>query len=98
MTRDEIAEVTAAFAAAARRCREAGVDGVELHFAHGYLVGQFLSPLTNHRDDEYGGSPGKRLRFAREVLAAVRAAVGPGYPVGARLSAEEGVAGGIGIE
>jgi 2,4-dienoyl-CoA reductase-like NADH-dependent reductase (Old Yellow Enzyme family) len=98
MTQGEIAEVVRGFASAARRCRDAGVDGVELHFAHGYLAGQFLSPLTNRRDDEYGGSFENRLRFAREVLAAVRAAVGPGYPVGARLSAEEGAPGGIAVE
>jgi 2,4-dienoyl-CoA reductase-like NADH-dependent reductase (Old Yellow Enzyme family) len=98
MTQQEIAEVVRGFAAAARRCRLAGVDGVELHFAHGYLVGQFLSPLSNLRSDEYGGSFEKRMRLAREVLAAVRSAVGPGYPVGARLSAEEGAPGGIGVE
>ncbi len=98
MTRAEIAEVVQGFASAARRCRDSGVDGVELHFAHGYLVGQFLSPLTNLRSDEYGGSFENRMRFAREVLAAVRAAVGPGYPVGARLSAEEGAHGGITVE
>jgi len=97
MTQGEIAEVVQGFASAARRCRDAGVDGVELHFAHGYLVGQFLSPLTNRRSDEYGGSFENRLRFAREVLSAVRAAVGPGYPVGARLSAEEGAPGGISV-
>jgi 2,4-dienoyl-CoA reductase-like NADH-dependent reductase (Old Yellow Enzyme family) len=98
MTKPEIAEVVQGFAESARRCRVAGVDGVELHFAHGYLVGQFLSPLTNRRDDEYGGSFEKRMRIAREVLSAVRAAVGPGYPVGARLSAEEGAPGGISVE
>ena len=98
MSRGEIDEVVRGFAAAARRCRDAGVDGVELHFAHGYLVGQFLSPLTNRRDDAYGGSPGNRMRLAREVLAAVRAAVGPNYPVGVRLSAEEGAPGGIAVE
>ncbi len=98
MTTAEIDEVVRGFAEAARRCRQAGVDGVELHFAHGYLVGQFLSPLTNRRGDGYGGSFEKRMRLAREVLSAVRAAVGPDYPVGARLSAEEGAPGGIGVE
>jgi 2,4-dienoyl-CoA reductase-like NADH-dependent reductase (Old Yellow Enzyme family) len=98
MSLAEIHEVTRAFAREAQRCREAGIDGVELHFAHGYLVGQFLSRLTNRRDDHYGGLLENRWRFAHEVLAAVRAAVGPDYPVGVRLSAEEGVAGGIGVD
>ncbi len=86
MGRAEIAEVVAAFATAARRCRDAGLDGVEVHGGHGYLIQQFLSPLTNTRDDEYGGSLENRMRFAIEVLTAVRAAVGPDYPVGIRLS------------
>lgn len=95
MTQAMIDEIVAAFAAAARRCRDAGLDGVEVHGAHGYLVGQFLSPLTNRRTDAYGGDPRRRLRFAREVLAAMREAVGPGYPVGIRLSSTEGIEGGI---
>jgi NADPH-dependent 2,4-dienoyl-CoA reductase/sulfur reductase-like enzyme len=90
-----IDEVVAGFAAAARRCREGGLDGVEVHAAHGYLPGQFLSPLTNRRNDGYGGSLENRTRFLREVLAAIRAAVGPDYPVGVRLSGSEGVEGGI---
>jgi 2,4-dienoyl-CoA reductase-like NADH-dependent reductase (Old Yellow Enzyme family) len=95
MTKDDIDEVVAAYGAAARRVRDGGLDGVEVHGAHGYLVGQFLSPATNHRTDEYGGSPENRLRFLREVLAAIRDAVGPDFPVGVRLSADEEIEGGL---
>ncbi len=95
MTQGMIDEVVAGFGAAARRCKEGGIDGVEVHAAHGYLPCQFLSPLTNRRSDRYGGSIENRTRFLREVLAAIREAVGPDYPVGARLSGTEGVDGGI---
>lgn len=95
MTQAMIDDVVAAFAAAARRCREGGIDGVEIHGAHGYLVGQFLSPLTNRRTDRYGGSCENRARFLCEVLAAMRAEVGPDYPLGVRLSASEEVEGGL---
>ena len=89
MTVDEIAEIVRAFAAAARRMREAGLDGVELHLAHGYLLEQFMSPLSNRREDEYGGDEERRLRFPREVIQAVRGAVGPDYTVGIRISADQ---------
>ena len=82
----EIGEVVESFAVAAKMCRDAGLDGVELHAGHGYLIQQFLSPLTNRRDDEYGGSLQNRMRFALEVFRAVRLAVGTDFPVGARLS------------
>lgn len=95
MTQGMIDEVVAAFAAGARRARDGGLDGVEIHGAHGYLVGQFLSPLTNRRDDEYGGTFENRVRFLREVLVATREAVGPDFPVGVRLSSSEEVDGGI---
>lgn len=98
MTRSMIDEVIAAFASAARRVKAGGLDGVEVHGAHGYLIGQFLSPATNHRDDEYGGSLENRTRLLREVLAAIRAEVGPDFPVGVRLSADEEVEGGLGPE
>ena len=95
MTTAMIDEQVGAFAAAARRCRDGGLDGVELHAAHGYLLGQFLSPATNRRDDDYGGSTQKRVRFLAEVLAAVRAEVGPGFPVGVRISGTDLIEGGI---
>lgn len=81
-----ILELVEAFRAAARRCREGGVSGIELHFAHGNLVEQFMSPLTNRRNDEWGGTLENRLRFAKEVATAVREAVGPDLAVGARLT------------
>jgi len=73
----------------------AGLDGIELHWGHGHLLQQFLSPLSNDRGDDYGGSVENRMRFPLEVLAAVRAAVGPDVCLGVRLSAEEFVEGGI---
>lgn len=81
------------FAAAAVRAREAGFDGVELHYAHAYTMASFLSP-RNDRTDGYGGSPEARLRLPLEVFAAVRAAVGDGFAIGCRFLAEEGIEGG----
>jgi 2,4-dienoyl-CoA reductase-like NADH-dependent reductase (Old Yellow Enzyme family) len=86
MRREQIAEIVSAFAQAARRSCESGLDGVEIHVGHGYLLHEFLSPLTNHRADEYGGSLENRLRFTREVLRAARDVVEPGFPIGIRLS------------
>lgn len=74
---------------AARRSREAGFDGIEIHAAHGFLIHQFLSPLSNARTDDYGGSPENRARFLKEVLSAVRAEVGRDYPVTVRISATD---------
>lgn len=96
MTIGMIDEIVEAFAAAALRCQRAGIDGVELHGGHGYLIAQFLSPLVNRRGDEYGGSLENRVRFPERVLAAVRDAVGPEFPVGIRLSGSEEVPGGLG--
>jgi 2,4-dienoyl-CoA reductase-like NADH-dependent reductase (Old Yellow Enzyme family) len=95
MTKTMIDDVIAGFAAAARRVQLGGLDGVEIHGAHGYLVGQFLSPLTNIRDDEYGGDVVGRSRFLVEAIEAIRAEVGPAFPVGVRLSADEQVEGGL---
>jgi 2,4-dienoyl-CoA reductase-like NADH-dependent reductase (Old Yellow Enzyme family)/thioredoxin reductase len=86
---DEIARITRAFADGARRCREGGLDGAELSFAHGNLVQEFMSPYSNRRTDEYGGSDENRLRFAREVLEACRTAVGDDYVLGIRFSLDE---------
>ncbi|MEO9188648.1 MAG: N-methylproline demethylase, partial [Acetobacteraceae bacterium] len=77
LEREEIAAIVRAFAQAARRCRDGGLDGVELSFTHGNLVQEFISPASNVRTDEYGGSEENRLRLPREVLQACRAAVGP---------------------
>ncbi len=93
LTAVEIEETIADFAAAAVRARTAGFDAVQLHFAHGYLGSQFLSPLTNSRTDEWGGSPEKRRRFHIELLRAVRKAVGDEFPVWAKLGMQEGEGG-----
>jgi 2,4-dienoyl-CoA reductase-like NADH-dependent reductase (Old Yellow Enzyme family)/thioredoxin reductase len=98
ISRDEIQEVIAAFGSAAFRAREAGFDAVEVHGAHGYLLTQFLSSLSNQRQDEYGGNLGNRSRFIIEVLQEVRRRVGPDFPVSLRLSVEECISGGYGIE
>jgi len=86
MGRGDIRALVDAYAAAAIRCDKGGLDGVEIHAGHGYLLAQFLSPLLNERDDEYGGDFDNRLRLLREVLEAVRGAVRPGFAVGVRLS------------
>ena len=90
-----IDRVIAAFAAGARRAREAGFDGVELHGGTGYLLPQFLSPRTNLRQDAYGGDPHRRMRFPLEVLSAVRDAVGADYTIGYRFLADEYMPGGL---
>jgi NADPH2 dehydrogenase len=87
MTNEEIKEVTQQFVNAAKRSVEVGFDGIELHAAHGYLLHQFLSPLSNRREDEYGGSLENRVRLLREVLAAIREEVGEDYPIQIRFSA-----------
>jgi 2,4-dienoyl-CoA reductase-like NADH-dependent reductase (Old Yellow Enzyme family) len=86
MSKDQIAEITGAFVAAASRCVQGGIQGIELHFGHGYLFHQFFSPLMNHRSDEYGGSFDNRMRFGREVLRAVKAVLPENYPLGIRAS------------
>lgn len=94
MSIERIEKVIAAFAAAAARAKEAGFDAVEVHAAHGYLVGQFLSPFSNQRRDAYGGSDENRSRFAVEVLKAVRKEVGPDFCIIIRVSADELIKGG----
>jgi 2,4-dienoyl-CoA reductase-like NADH-dependent reductase (Old Yellow Enzyme family)/thioredoxin reductase len=94
LTLAEVEALVQAFGAAARRAADAGCDFVEIHAAHGYLITQFLSPFTNHRDDRYGGDLESRLRFLLEVIAAVRATA-PGLAVLVRLSADEMVPGGL---
>lgn len=98
MTVEEIHEIVQAFGRAARRACEAGFDAVEVHGAHGYLLTQFLSELSNQRNDEYGGSLANRARFVTEVLRAVRANVGGDFPVSLRISAEECIKGGYSVE
>ncbi|MCC2634584.1 MAG: NADH:flavin oxidoreductase, Old Yellow Enzyme family, partial [Ramlibacter sp.] len=86
------------FVAAAQRAARLGFDGIEIHMAHGYLLHQFLSPLANHRDDDYGGSLDNRMRFPIEVFDAVRAAFPADRPVWARISATDWVPGGWDID
>ncbi len=86
MSRAKIAEVITAYAQAAAHARRLGFDAVEIHGAHGYLIDQFFWEATNHRDDEYGGDLVGRTRFAREVVAAVRKAVGRRFPIIFRFS------------
>jgi NADPH2 dehydrogenase len=95
LTRADLTELLVAYRAAARRAVAAGFSAVEIHGAHGYLLNQFLSPLTNKRRDEYGGSLENRLRFPLEVVTAVREEVGPRYPILYRLGADDNMAGGF---
>lgn len=98
LDREDMHDIARAFAAAALRAVVAGFDLVELHGAHGYLLNQFTSPLTNARTDEYGGSTENRLRFPLEVIRAVREVVGPDFPIVYRHSAEDGLPGGLTVE
>ena len=94
LSREEIRQVEELFALAAVRAVKAGYDGIELHCAHGYLLNQFYSPLTNHRTDEYGGSLENRLRITLETAALVRQAVGPDVPLAVRLGGADYMPGG----
>jgi 2,4-dienoyl-CoA reductase-like NADH-dependent reductase (Old Yellow Enzyme family) len=98
LTRDGIQEVVAAFAAAARRACQAGFRVIEIHAAHGYLINEFLSPLSNKREDDYGGSFENRTRLCREVVAAVRSAWPKELPLFLRISATDWVDGGWNID
>jgi len=98
LTIEEIHQVTQAFVLAARRALNAGFEVIELHGAHGYLMSEFMSPLVNHRTDEYGGSFDNRVRFPLEVIKAVRAEIGGGAPLFLRISSTDWVPGGWTIE
>jgi 2,4-dienoyl-CoA reductase-like NADH-dependent reductase (Old Yellow Enzyme family)/thioredoxin reductase len=99
LTVEEIAERVDWFASAAKRAKEAGFDGIEIHGAHQYIVAAFLSSATNQRKDRYGGSIENKARFLIEILQAIRREVGPGFPVWVRFNAQEwGVEDGITIE
>jgi 2,4-dienoyl-CoA reductase-like NADH-dependent reductase (Old Yellow Enzyme family) len=93
MGEPEIEEIIDCFAAAALRCQAGGLDGVEIHAAHGYLIHQFLSPITNRREDRWGGSLENRMRFLLEIARAIRKAVGADYVLGVRISASTAVGG-----
>lgn len=89
LTAQDIATLTGQYAAAAVRAREAGLDGVEIHAGHGYIISEFLSPAMNQRDDEYGGTLENRARLLLEVIAAVRARVGSDFPVWVKMDSQE---------
>ncbi|MCX7328579.1 MAG: hypothetical protein NTW00_10780 [Hyphomicrobiales bacterium] len=96
MTREDIAEIVEGYRLSARFAREGGLDGIEVHgMAHGYLLNQFLSPATNHREDEYGGSLENRLRIVMQILDATRAETGPDFVVGVRINSDDGMEGGL---
>ncbi|MCJ1899289.1 NADH:flavin oxidoreductase/NADH oxidase [Paracoccus versutus] len=98
LDRAGLARVRDAFAQAARRAVRLGIDAIQIHAAHGYLLHQFLSPLSNRREDDYGGSLENRMRFPLEVFEAVRDAVPAGYPVTVRISGTDWVEGGWDIQ
>lgn len=98
LTKEQIASIVAAYAEAAGLAKRAGFDMCMVHAGHGWLINQFLSPYFNHRTDEYGGSLENRVRFAREILTAVRAEVGPGFPIELRMSGSELFDGGYDLD
>ena len=98
LKKEEIYEIVKKYGQAARRAQIAGFDAVELHFGHSYLISQFLSPLTNDRTDEFGGSPENRARLAKLVVEETRKQVGPNFPIIARFSADEFMEGGNTLE
>ena len=89
MSADEIQEVIQAFGKAARRAVEAGADGIELDAAHGFLIGQFISPFFNHRKDEWGGSDANRFRLLKEIVSEARNALPPGMPLLVKLNTHD---------
>jgi 2,4-dienoyl-CoA reductase-like NADH-dependent reductase (Old Yellow Enzyme family) len=95
MSHEDIREIVDAFGAAARRAKSYGFDAVQLHAAHGYLINQFLSPHTNRRADEYGGSVENRCRFLLEVCRRVRSEAGPAFPLLVKLNGSDNLAGGL---
>jgi len=98
LTIQDIREIIEKFARAALLARKAGLDGIEVHGAHGYLPGQFLSPFTNRREDAYGGNGEGRARFCIELVGAIRSAVGSGFPIIYRMSADERMEGGLQLD
>lgn len=95
LSKEEIEHFLQTFTEAARRIRETGFDGIEIHGSHGYLVNQFLSPRTNKRTDEYGGSVINRARFACDLVKRIRKEVGPDFPISFRICGDEYVEGGV---
>lgn len=98
MTTEEVEGLVKKFIVGAKIAQTAGIDGVELHGAHGYLIGQFMSPLTNKRNDKYGGSFMNRMRFVTEIIMGIRYICGPNFPISVRIDGDEFVEGGITLE
>jgi 2,4-dienoyl-CoA reductase-like NADH-dependent reductase (Old Yellow Enzyme family) len=98
MTEEDIEDVIQRFATTAALAKQGGFTGVQIHCAHGYLISQFLNPLVNKRTDQWGGSLENRARFARRVVRAVREAVGPDFPVAAKLNSADFQKGGFSFE
>jgi len=98
LTVEEIKEIEDVWANQALLCKQAGADGVEFHFAHGYMAHNFLSPRENLRADEYGGNFDNRVRLCSNVLTKARVLVGPNFPLGARMVGTDRLPGGIGVE
>lgn len=98
LEKEEILRIVKKYGEAAKRAQIAGFDAVEIHAGHSYLLSQFLSPITNKRTDEFGGSPENRARFAKMVIEEVRAQVGPFFPIFVRISADEFLEGGNTLE
>ncbi len=98
LTIDEIKTLVRKFAEAAERAKNADFDAIEIHGSHGYLIAQFLSPFTNKRTDEYGGNLDKRLRFALDIVSAIRARVGTDFPLIFRINGSEFIEGGMAID
>jgi 2,4-dienoyl-CoA reductase-like NADH-dependent reductase (Old Yellow Enzyme family) len=95
LTHAQIQDIIERFATAAAVCETAGFDGVQIHGAHGYLVAQFLSPLSNQRDDDWGGDAQRRMRFALAIVRRIRARVSPGFAVGIKLNSADFQRGGF---
>ncbi len=98
MTKDDILETIGAFSEGARRAKDAGYDGVQLHAAHGYLLSEFLSPATNKRTDDYGGNTDNRFRIIREIYDDIVKKVGSNFPVLIKFNADDFLPGGIDLE
>jgi 2,4-dienoyl-CoA reductase-like NADH-dependent reductase (Old Yellow Enzyme family) len=98
LTERDIRDIAVAFAQAAKRAKDVGFDGVQLHAAHGYLMSQFLSPVFNRRSDSYGGDVANRCKALVETLEEVRAEVGRDYPVLIKMNSEDGLEGGQTLE
>jgi 2,4-dienoyl-CoA reductase-like NADH-dependent reductase (Old Yellow Enzyme family) len=98
MNKEDLNRVKEDFGKAALMAKKAGFDAIEIHAGHGYLLSQFLSPWTNHRKDEYGGSLENRVRFPVEVIKQVRSAVGPDFPLLVKMNLEDGFKGGMTID